>query len=200
MAFWLFIVGVGIYTTAAGITDLRMRRIPNYLTVTTAIAGLACAVLKWLDYPHDLFARYPTDWLNCLLGFALGFGIFFIPFALGGGGSGDVKLVAALGAWLGWFHLLLALAVSLIIAMILAFVVWAARFAANSGNRDNKSGGSGTRSVPSRKARHRSAVPFAIPMALGAWCILGLMIVEDISPNLFQTASPQESAAGEKNE
>ena len=28
--------------------------------------------------------------------------IFFLPFALGGLGGGDVKLVAALGAWLGW--------------------------------------------------------------------------------------------------
>jgi prepilin peptidase CpaA len=34
-------------------------------------------------------------------GAAVGFGLFFPLFALGGMGAGDVKLMAALGAWLG---------------------------------------------------------------------------------------------------
>ena len=31
----------------------------------------------------------------------MGFGLLFVPWLLGGGGMGDVKLLAALGAWLG---------------------------------------------------------------------------------------------------
>lgn len=35
------------------------------------------------------------------MGWALGLLLFFLPFALRGLGGGDVKLMAALGAWLG---------------------------------------------------------------------------------------------------
>ena len=38
---------------------------------------------------------------TAVLGWLLGVAIFFVPFALGGLGGGDVKLLGALGAWLG---------------------------------------------------------------------------------------------------
>ncbi len=76
---------------AACVTDYRSRRIPNVLTfgasvvavlffgVTAGLAGVAAALEGWA--------------VGCLL---------FLPwFALGGMGAGDVKLLAALGAWAG---------------------------------------------------------------------------------------------------
>jgi prepilin peptidase CpaA len=39
--------------------------------------------------------------LSCAEGWAVGVAAFIIPFALGGLGAGDIKLLAALGAWLG---------------------------------------------------------------------------------------------------
>jgi prepilin peptidase CpaA len=76
---------------AACITDLRSRRIPNVLTFGASaaafafwaymggLAGLAVGVAGWL--------------VGCLL---------FLPwFLLRGMGAGDVKLLAALGAWTG---------------------------------------------------------------------------------------------------
>jgi prepilin peptidase CpaA len=126
------------------------------------------------------------------LGFGLGFAIFFIPFFLGGGGSGDLKLVAALGAWLGWLYLLFALAFALIFAMVLAFVVWTTSFSARGGKRNRailpaRSDAEGKAAKP--KARRRSAVPFAIPMALGAWCILGVMVMKNLYPEMFEPPS-----------
>ena len=35
------------------------------------------------------------------MGWLVGIAIFFVPFALGGLGGGDVKLLGAIGAWLG---------------------------------------------------------------------------------------------------
>jgi prepilin peptidase CpaA len=75
----------------ACITDLRTRRIPNVLTFGAAAAGLAF---------HTLFPQ-GDGFVGAGLGLVVGVVVFFIPFALGGLGGGDVKLLGALGAWLG---------------------------------------------------------------------------------------------------
>ena len=72
-------------------TDLRNRRIPNVLTFGAAAAGLLF---------HTL-APQGEGFSTAVFGWFLGVGAFFIPFALGGLGGGDVKLLGALGAWLG---------------------------------------------------------------------------------------------------
>jgi prepilin peptidase CpaA len=71
--------------------DLRTRRIPNYLTLGTALAGLAVQGLTagWSGLSDGL--------LGLLLGFFLLFGLYL----MGGMGAGDVKALAALGAWMG---------------------------------------------------------------------------------------------------
>lgn len=76
---------------AACVTDLRSRRIPNLLTFGAAIAAI-------------VFAGISGGWSALLFacaGWIVGAAVFFLPFALGGLGAGDVKLLAALGAWLG---------------------------------------------------------------------------------------------------
>lgn len=72
-------------------TDLRTRRIPNVLTFGAPIAAVA-------------FAAATAGWAgvgSALAGWAVGCALFFPLFALRGLGAGDVKLLAALGAWLG---------------------------------------------------------------------------------------------------
>lgn len=182
MAFWIFIVAVAAYVAAAGYTDFRMQRIPNYLTVPAAIAGLACSLL---------LTGNPTTWPDSLLGFGAGFAIFFLPFLLGGGGAGDLKLVSALGAWLGWFHLLLALAVSLIFATFFAIMRWFGSISAGRARAKfrspSRSGETDATAKP--KPRRRRGVRFAIPTALGTWCVLAGMVVIHLRPDLFQQPS-----------
>jgi prepilin peptidase CpaA len=71
--------------------DWRSRRIPNFLTFGGALAGIVfqTAVMGWVG----LF--------QALTGLLLGLGLLLLPYILGGMGAGDVKALAALGAWLG---------------------------------------------------------------------------------------------------
>lgn len=82
---------VGTLLALACITDLRTRRIPNVLTFSAA----ALAVLFHLTTGGVTAAGWS------LAGYALGALLFFPMFALRGMGAGDVKLLAAIGAWLG---------------------------------------------------------------------------------------------------
>jgi prepilin peptidase CpaA len=71
--------------------DLRMRRIPNLLTFGAAATGL---IYHFLSGGVDSFGHSAAGWLVGAL-------VFVVPFALRGLGGGDVKLLAALGAWIG---------------------------------------------------------------------------------------------------
>lgn|SRR5262245_49950496 len=84
-------VFVAVVLTLACISDLRARRIPNALTAS-AVAG---ALLFHL-MTGGLTA---VGW--SLAGCVVGALLFFPMFALRGMGAGDVKLLAAVGAWLG---------------------------------------------------------------------------------------------------
>ena len=82
---------VGIVLTLACIADLRTRRIPNALTLTAAVIAV-------------VFHAATGGWAavgSSIAGWLLGVALFFPMFALRGMGAGDVKLLAAVGAWLG---------------------------------------------------------------------------------------------------
>jgi prepilin peptidase CpaA len=80
----LCLVGVAVCT------DLRARRIPNWLTVTGVLAGLALACLEVGGFPSA-----------AVLGVLLALAATFPLFALGALGAGDAKLLAAVAAFVG---------------------------------------------------------------------------------------------------
>jgi prepilin peptidase CpaA len=71
--------------------DMKTKKIPNYLTLGTAVAGLA----------YNLVGRGLPGLAEGILGMLLGFAFLILPYLMGGMGAGDVKALAALGAWLG---------------------------------------------------------------------------------------------------
>lgn len=95
-------------------TDLMWRRIPNWLTGPFLAAGFA--VSSWRHGWHGLAASAE--------GMALGLFIYGIFFWLGGMGAGDVKLCAALGAWIGPSQLLIAIVVTSLVGGVMA-LAWA---------------------------------------------------------------------------
>lgn len=86
-----FQIAAIVLAIVAAIWDLKSRRIPNVLTFGAALAAIvAHGSVEGLSGAGWSAAGW-------LVGVA-----FFLPFfALGGMGAGDVKLLAALGAWLG---------------------------------------------------------------------------------------------------
>ncbi len=76
--------------TVAAYWDIKYRKIPNWLTFPAMLLGVIL----------NLTFNYRT-WYFSLLGLLVGFLFFLLPFILGGIGAGDVKLLMALGAFLG---------------------------------------------------------------------------------------------------
>ena len=96
--------------TTAAVTDIRARRIPNWLTLTVALSGLGQSVTPWR-------VTSPTD---SIYGLFAGFVVTFLLYSVGGRGAGDVKLTAGIGAWLGPKPVLIALAAAAIVSLVLA--------------------------------------------------------------------------------
>jgi prepilin peptidase CpaA len=84
-------VAVILVAGAACVTDIRSRRIPNLLTFGAAVAAIV----------FHTFASGLDGLSAAAFGWMAGTVVFLPIFLLGGMGAGDVKLIAALGAWLG---------------------------------------------------------------------------------------------------
>jgi prepilin peptidase CpaA len=104
-----------IVLAVATFTDLRNRRIPNWLVLPFMLAGIA--VSGWLHGWHGIGQSFA--------GLGLGVLIYGFLFWLGGMGAGDVKLCAAIGAWIGPNQLFIALVITAMAGGIMV-VCWAA--------------------------------------------------------------------------
>jgi prepilin peptidase CpaA len=82
-----------IVLLAAAVYDVRYRRIPNWISVSGTLTGIALNSFLYEGAPGLIFA---------LKGLALGFGVYFVLYILHAMGAGDVKLMAATGALVGW--------------------------------------------------------------------------------------------------
>jgi prepilin peptidase CpaA len=83
-------IAVLIVSAVACLYDLRSRRIPNVLTFGATAAALA----------YGLAIGGGGGFVRAAAGWIVGCALFLPWFLLGGMGAGDVKLLAALGAWL----------------------------------------------------------------------------------------------------
>jgi leader peptidase (prepilin peptidase) / N-methyltransferase len=86
------------------VIDLRHRILPNVITVPGIVVGFAASL--WL----------PPGWLSSLLGLVIGGGVLFLigeiyyrTRGVEGMGMGDVKMLAMIGAFLGWPLMILTL-------------------------------------------------------------------------------------------
>ena len=117
------VVLAGVLITAA-IFDLRGGKVYNAVTYPAILAGVAfgaaagAAAGNWKGGIEDH-----------ILGFGFGFGVLLVAFLLGGMGGGDVKLMGAVGAFLGWPGVLHALFYSFLVGVVVGLImmVWQGR-------------------------------------------------------------------------
>jgi len=95
----------------AVVTDLRSSRIPNWLTFSAM--GFALAEHAWLNGMHGV--------LFSLAGLGVGLGVFFLIYLAGGVGAGDVKLMAAIGAFVGVYAVLSCAWLAMVVGGVYAF-------------------------------------------------------------------------------
>ena len=107
---WGVVVGASL---VGAFSDLRVRRVPNALTVPVLLGGLIWA--SWIGGLGGLVDATA----GCLL-LALPYVLLFM---FAGGGAGDAKLMGALGAWLGVSN-----GVVVLVAVVLAGAVLAVGF------------------------------------------------------------------------
>lgn len=107
------LAGAVVLALVAGWTDLRSRRIPNWLTVPAVLVGIAAnaALNGW--------SGLKTSLIGAGLGLAL-----LLPFVLLRSlGAGDWKLAGALGAFVGQERLIALLLGSIFVAGLMALLL-----------------------------------------------------------------------------
>lgn len=111
---WTILMGVALCAMALGAVwfDVRERRLPNVLTVSALAAALLLRVPQGLDALG-----------GGLLGALLAFGLALPFFLIGGLGGGDVKLLTAVGAFLGPRDIWFALFVMSMVGGVMAILV-----------------------------------------------------------------------------
>ena len=102
-----------IYVTVAAAADLRCQRIPNTITVPAALLGVAVSLL----------ASGSMGAVQSVAGLVVGLATFLPFYLLRGFGAGDVKAMAAVGAFLGPKGVLLAAGFTLACGALGAVVV-----------------------------------------------------------------------------
>jgi prepilin peptidase CpaA len=108
----------------AAVYDVRFRRIPNWITVTGAALGLV--LNAFLNGPADAWFSFAGVWFS-LRGLGLAFGVYFLLYVVRAMGAGDVKLMAAVGAMVGWSDWVGIFVVTAVLGGVMALILIASR-------------------------------------------------------------------------
>jgi prepilin peptidase CpaA len=155
---------LAVMLTTAVYHEVRENRIPNWLTYTGMALGLGLAAVSGRP---ALFSSVG--------GLAIGFGFLFVFFLFGGVGGGDVKLMGAAGALMGFSLIQPAVVFTAVLGGILAVLtlIWHRDFWGYLSQRLRfwrKASASGSVEVPTPCI----VVPYGLAIAAG--CLLAVSL------------------------
>lgn len=161
----------------AAATDWSRRRIPNWLTFSLILTGLA----------QGATTAATVGVGGSMLGILVGFLLTFVFFAAGAMCGGDVKLLTGVGAWLGPWGVLQVFAVEAVVGMVQAIVQAAAQkrlgtvmrnSAVLAGTMACGAGDAGVASLPDPGAGDdrvvKQMLPYSVPVLVATVAVLAL--------------------------
>ncbi len=191
---WVYLVFLLSILAVAAYHDLRALVIPKKLSLFALGLGLVVNTFRgaWLGGGGS--AVWALDaggpWIGgldglffALAGFAAGFTVFFAFWLFGICGGGDVKLFAALGAWVGPYLLLLVLMGTLVVVCLLAAlrIFWKVLTGRSMQLAPQRLASPLQRNWPAPKARPRhQALGFSLPLALACLLVLPWVFRADL--------------------
>lgn len=165
-------------------SDVREHRIPNVMLLLALVTGLALNAVGPANGRAGLFSHFPgaLGAGTALLGVLVGLALFLPLYLLRAMGAGDVKLLAALGAFVGPVEVI-SLALSILVAgglLAVLRMLWArkSRLVLNNVKLalGSLGGGASTRFDPATQSADR--MPYALAfagglLAYGYWRLSG---------------------------
>jgi prepilin peptidase CpaA len=148
-------------------SDLRQYRISNRSVLITLVSGIAWNI--------GLFSS--QGFLISCLGILAGFALLIPFYILGGMTAGDVKWLAALGAWYGPKGILGVFLVSGLALGLIALVMFATNAIATNKQKspattpEQVRSGAGIDEIFESPGKRRRLIPYAFPVALGVMII-----------------------------
>ena len=161
------VIVVLVAALVAAATDIWKFKVYNVLTLPLLVSGL-------------LYHAFRAELADSLLGVLFGFAALIVLYIIGGMGAGDVKLMAAVGAWLGMpltFYVFIASSLAAGVYSI-GLVVWTGQVGETAVNLQilwlrlasvGRYLGSDDRveSEVRRSDRRKRIIPFAAMVAIG---------------------------------
>jgi prepilin peptidase CpaA len=178
----IFLTAVVTLTLIGAVLDWRTKMLPNWLTVP----GFAAALLY-----HAVYGFWQGGGWGCaaslgfaLGGFATGFGILLVLWLIGGGGAGDVKMMGAVGAWLGAELTLKVFLVSVLFVIFGSLAFLAGQMLAKGLSHTRRRYLAPAETTPGDDAasqrlaqlqrQRRRLMPYGVPLAFATWIVLAL--------------------------
>ena len=162
--------------------DLQVMVIPKRVVLPVLVTGVVMNVARggwlaagghrvWAVPPDNVFLGTLDGFLFALAGFACGFLFFFLLWIFSVAGGGDVKLVAAVGAWLGPAYVFGAIFFSVMFLLLLAVAAIGYRMV-----RGKMPTPAPSAPLPGRPTVRRRTTSYALAFCLGAGVIVGLLV------------------------
>jgi Flp pilus assembly protein protease CpaA len=135
---WLFYTALMGLLSIAAYTDWRRMVVPKSLTLPALALGVVANLVRgallghkelpgWALSPDGAWLGAVDGLLFSLAGFGLAFVLFLVLWLLGTCGGGDVKLMAAVGAWIGPSLVVIVTAVTLVLVFVMVMVTFSGR-------------------------------------------------------------------------